>query len=88
MYLSEMFGTAGDEGAGDVETGDLNYRNEEDDNTVIKMSDLRKTRLTLKHIKKLRNMHDARKHEQNSRLVSLKKQYKSPDEEGVDPGGF
>jgi hypothetical protein len=57
------------------------YRTETDDNTAIKMSDTRKTRLTLDRLNKLRIMNDTRKLEHEKKLETISTQYKAPAQE-------
>ena len=54
------------------------YSTEKDDNTVLKLSDLRKTKLTIKQINRLRIMNDVRKLEHEQKVENVKKQYKQP----------
>jgi len=54
------------------------YRTEKDDNSVIKISDTRKTRLTLNRLNKLRMMNDTRKLEHEKKLEKVSVQYKPP----------
>ena len=54
------------------------YRTEKDDNTVLKLSDLRKTKLTLKQLNRLRIMNDVRKLEHEKKLETVQDQYKAP----------
>jgi len=54
------------------------YRKEKDDNSVIKISDTRKTRLTLNRLNKLRMMNDTRKLEHEKKLEKVSVQYKPP----------
>ena len=56
------------------------YRTEEDDNTVMKLSDLRKTRLTLAQINRLRIMNDVRKLEKEQKIEKVQAQYKPAPE--------
>ena len=63
------------------------YRDENDDNTVKKLHDLRKTKLTLAHINKLRMANDVRKFEHEEKLEQVSKQYKPAPEPGAMPGG-
>jgi hypothetical protein len=65
MNLLEMFND-------DPMTG---YRTEKDDNTPVKLSDLRKTKLTIKQINRLRIMNDVRKLEYEQKLSSVRNQY-------------
>ena len=52
------------------------YRTEKDDNTPPKLSDLRKTKLTLRQINRLRIMNDVRKLEHEQKLEQVRSQYK------------
>lgn len=54
------------------------YQSEKDDNTPMKLSDLRKTRLTLADLNRLRMANDVRKVEHESKLKQVTKQYKPP----------
>ena len=54
------------------------YRTEKDDNTALKLSDLRKTKLTLKQLNRLRIMNDVRKLEHEKKLETVQDQYKAP----------
>jgi hypothetical protein len=54
------------------------YRDEEEDQTPLKISDLRKTRLTLAQLNLLRMMNDVRKFEHDGKMEDLKKQYSAP----------
>ena len=56
------------------------YRTEKDDNTSIKLSDLRKTKVTLKQLNRLRIMNDVRKLEHEQKLEVVQQQYKAPAE--------
>lgn len=58
------------------------YRSEKDDNTVAKLDDMRKTKLTLAHLNKLRMANDVRKFEHEDKLKKVSKQYKSAPEGG------
>ena len=51
------------------------YYSEKDDNTAIKSTDTRKTRLTLDKINKLRAMNDTRALEHEQKLEKLSVQY-------------
>ena len=68
MRLMEMFDD-------DNMTG---YRTEKDDNTVMNLSDLRKTKITLRQINRLRIMNDVRKLEHEKDLEQVQNQYKAP----------
>ena len=65
MNLFEMFN--------EIPTG---YRNEGDDNTTVKLNDLRKTKLTLAQINRLRIMNDVRKLEKEQKMEKVQSQYK------------
>jgi len=63
------------------------YHSEKDDNSVMKLKDLRKTRLTLGHLNKLRMANDIRKFEKEEEVKGLQDQYKAPaPEAGTMPG--
>ena len=49
-----------------------------DDNSQVQLSDLRKTRLTLRQLNKLRRMNDIRTYEQKEKLKQVRKQYAPP----------
>jgi len=65
MFITELFSPTPD-----------GYRSEEDDNSVIKMTDQRKSRLTLSQIGRLRQMNDLRKFEHQKKIGTLSTQYK------------
>lgn len=69
MFISELF-----------EPTPQGYRNEKDDNSTLKLSDVRKTRLSLAQINRLRTMNDVRKYEHEKKLETVTKQYKPPAE--------
>jgi hypothetical protein len=54
------------------------YRTEKADNTALKLSDLRKTKLTLKQLNRLRVMNDVRRLEHEQKLETVQDQYKAP----------
>lgn len=54
------------------------YQSEKDDNTALKLSDLRKTKLTLKQLNRLRIMNDVRKLEHEKKIEAVQNQYKAP----------
>lgn len=54
------------------------YHTEKDDNTAVKLSDLRKTKLTIKQLNRLRIMNDVRKLEHENKIKSVQQQYKAP----------
>jgi len=54
------------------------YRSEDEDHTTLKLSDLRKTKLTLLQLNRLRIMQDTRKLEHEKDLDGIQKQYAAP----------
>jgi len=64
------------------------YQSEQDDNSVMKLTDLRKTRLTLAHLNRLRMASDVRQFEFEKKLETIQKQYAAPAAEGGAPGGI
>lgn len=62
------------------------YRTDKDDNSVQKLSDTRKSRLTLAQIKRLRIMNDLRKFEHQKEVEDIAKQYKPAAPAGGMPG--
>ena len=69
-----------------IEPNPAGYASEKDDNTVLKLGDLRKTRLTLAHLNKLRIANDVRKFEHEKKLKSVATQYAPAPEAGGAPG--
>lgn len=63
------------------------YQDEHQDQSVIKLGDSRKTRLTLAHLNQLRKSHDVRHLEHEQKLKSISTQYK-PAPEGGGPMGM
>ena len=57
------------------------YQNEKEDHTALKLSDLRKTKLTLKQLNRLRIMNDVRKLEHEKKIDAVQNQYKAPPAE-------
>lgn len=57
------------------------YRTEKDDNSAVKLRDLRKTKLTLKQLNRLRIMNDIRKLEHEQKIDAVQAQYKAPPQE-------
>jgi hypothetical protein len=57
------------------------YATEKEDNTVPKLSDLRKTKLTIKQLNHLRIMNDVRKLEHEKKVDQVQNQYKTPPTE-------
>jgi hypothetical protein len=64
------------------------YQSEKDDNTVMKLSDLRKTRLTLAHLNRLRMANDVRKFEFEKKMKDVASQYGVSAEAGAMPGAI
>jgi hypothetical protein len=54
------------------------YQSEKDDHTAVKLTDLRKTKLTLKQLNRLRIMNDVRKLEHEKKIETVQTQYKAP----------
>lgn len=97
MLLHEMFDVGENYGIKSKpdENGniDLNasYRDEKNDNSVVKLSDVRKTRLSLEHLNRLRMANDLRKVELDHELKYIKQQYSTPSDGGEmmgDMGGI
>lgn len=57
------------------------YQTEKDDNSALRISDIRKTQLTLKQINRLRIMNDIRKLEHETNISQVQNQYKTPSQE-------
>lgn len=72
MFISELFNPMPD-----------GYSTEKDDGSTTKLSDVRKTRLSLAQINRLRVMNDVRKFEHEKKLDTITKQYKPPAEPGA-----
>jgi hypothetical protein len=68
MQLNEIF-----------EPTPAGYRSDTEDNSVIKIDDTRKTRLTLSRLNKLRMMNDVRRLEHEQKLEKVNAQYKVPE---------
>jgi len=54
------------------------YQDLSQDNSQLQLSDLRKTRLTLRQLNKLRKMNDVRMYEFKEKLKLVRKQYAPP----------
>lgn len=54
------------------------YQDLEQDNSQLKLTDLRKTRLTLRQLNKLRMMNDVRMVEYKEKLKLVRQQYSPP----------
>ena len=59
------------------------YQTQQDDNSVAKKTDSRKTRLTLAHLNQLRQSYDVRKLEHEKKLEAVAKQYQPAPEAGA-----
>lgn len=66
MYITEMFNSELVQ----------QHQTEEEDNTPLKLSDLRKTKLTLTQLHRLRIMNDVRRLEKEQDLERVRSQYK------------
>jgi hypothetical protein len=55
------------------------------DQSKIEWEDTRKAKLTLKHLSKLRQLHDTRTFEKHENLKKVRNQYKAPAQ---NPAGF
>jgi len=66
MYITEMFNSELVQ----------QHQTEEEDNTPLKLSDLRKTKLTLTQLHRLRIMNDVRRLEKEQDLEKVRSQYK------------
>ena len=58
------------------------YQDLEQDNSQTRLHDLRKTRLTLRQIKKLRQLNDIRAVEMHDKLALVRTQYAPAEEAG------
>jgi hypothetical protein len=67
MYITELY-----------EPAKPGYNSSADDQTPMKLSDMRKTRLTLADLNRLRMANDVRKVEHENKLEQITKQYKLP----------
>ena len=62
------------------------YSTEDDDQSILKLSDMRKTRLTLGQLNKLRMMNDVKSIEHEQKIKTLSTQYKPAAQD--DGGGM
>ena len=67
MYITELY-----------EPAKPGYNSSADDQTPMKLSDMRKTRLTLADLNRLRMANDVRKVEHENTVEQITKQYKLP----------
>jgi len=70
MILSELY-----------EPSKPGYQSQEDDESRIALSDLRKTKLTLRQLNKLRRLMDVRNFEMKENLKKVKTQYAPPPQQ-------
>jgi hypothetical protein len=77
MRLDEMFDKA-----------PIGYANEKEDNSSLKLNDLRKTKLTLRQIKRMRIMNDIRKLELAKKVKKVQTQYGASAAQGGELGGL
>ncbi len=61
------------------------YQDVADDNSRPKWKESRKTKLTLRQIRKLRKMLDVRNYEASKNLEKIRTQYSAPPAEGAGP---
>jgi hypothetical protein len=76
MFITELYDLKSAEG----------FRTEKEDNSVRKLSDVRKSRLTLAQIKRLRIMNDLKKFERQKEIDDISKQYRPAAASGAMPG--
>jgi len=76
MFINEFFNSA-----------DTPQYNEKDDESIQKLSDTRKVRLTLRHLNRLRSSNDVRKYENEQKAVDVAQQYGASggDDESMAP---
>lgn len=84
MFLSEFF-IIENNGTDVIQPTPTGYATEKDDQAIMTLSDLRKTRLTLGQLNKLRQMNDIKSIEHEQKLKTLSIQYKAP---APDAGGM
>jgi hypothetical protein len=59
------------------------YQSVEKDGSIPKWKQFRKSKLTLRQIRKLRKMNDVRNYEKNQNLKKIRKQYQPAPAEGA-----
>lgn len=74
MFVYELF----EMNDSTIESLPTGYSIESDDQSVLKLSDMRKTRLTLGQLNKLRLINDIKKVEHSQKLKTISAQYKPP----------
>ena len=82
MHIIDLFLK---EGQDTIEPTPDGYATEKEDQSILKLSDMRKTRLTLGQLNKLRMMNDIRRLEHEQKLKTLSTQYMPPAQ---DAGGM
>jgi len=82
MIILDLFEMGKDSAIGANPPG---YSTEKDDQSILTISDLRKTRLTLDQLNKLRQINDIRKIEHEKKLKGLSNMYKPAEQ---DAGGM
>jgi len=80
MFITDLFEN--------LEPAKPGYQSEKDDNSVMKLGDLRKTRLTLAHLNRLRMANDVRKFEFEKKMKDTKDQYGASAEPAAGVGGI
>ena len=85
MVISELFICEMEAGTDVIEPTPIGYSTEKEDQSTLKLSDMRKTRLTLAQLNKLRILNDIRAVEHSMKVKSLAAQYKAPS---ADAGGM
>lgn len=76
MFVTELLIEMNNDTIEALPTG---YSSESDDQSTLKLSDIRKTRLTLGQLNRLRILNDTRKVEHEQTLKKVSVQYKSPE---------
>jgi hypothetical protein len=79
MYIADLFESP------IIEPLPTGYGDEKEDQTTLKLADMRKTRLTFAQLNRIRIMNDVKRLEHEKKLDSLAKQYKAP---AADAGGM
>jgi hypothetical protein len=80
MFINDLFESP--------EPAKMGYQSEKDDNSTMKLSDLRKTRLTLAHLNRLRMANDVRKFEFETKMKTTQEQYGASAEAEGAAGGL
>jgi hypothetical protein len=66
--------------SGTIDKSPLGYSTDKDNHSSLKLSDMRKSRLTLGQLNKLRMMNDIRKIEFAQKIKTVSKQYATPSD--------